>query len=133
MRGLNSIDSAPHPRSGFENPIETISRNAALCLFLTITFVCSAVQAAPIGEVEPNDTNSTANILAAGQFAQGRITSGPEFDLFAIPNVRTNQFYCILGSSDQVQPMASSSVFAAYFGGFGIEIGLKLGLFGLVL
>ena len=76
---------------------------------LSVSLLCSNAGAIPIGEVESNDSNSTANPLYPGQSGRGTILSGAEFDAWVVPLVKPGDFYCLLLSAitDSGDPVMS--------------------------
>lgn len=86
----------------------------AINLILIILISQSAI-AAPIGEVEPNNSLLQANILFPGQIGHGNISSGAEFDGWQIPNVHTDEFFCVLLNAIEAAPSGNDPVLSAYF------------------
>ncbi len=72
--------------------------------------VSSLAWAAPIGEVNPNESKSDAVPLARGQTGVGEISSGPDFDFWRIPNVLFGDKFYIMHSAEPQPPSALDPV-----------------------
>ena len=94
-----------------------ISKPLVVLLLLIVASLCSVknADASPSGEVEPNDTLLTTNVLLPGQFGQGNISSGPEYDGWLIPDVHTDEFYCILLNAIEAAPGTNDPVMTIFF------------------
>ena len=78
-------------------------------------FSTQCAGASPVGEVEPNDTLLTTNVLLPGQYGEGRILSGPEFDGWVIPNVHTDEYFCILLNAIEAGPGNADPIVSVYY------------------
>lgn len=84
----------------------------ALLLAVVVTALApgGTARAVAVPELEPNDVGLQANPLLPGQYAFGHILLAADYDVWVIPDVRTDQVVCALLSSlaDNGDPVLSA-------------------------
>ncbi len=86
-----------------------ITRYAVISL-LSIIINVGVSFADPVGELEPNDSKTSATQLFRGHTGVGNISTGADFDMWQIPNVHSGEKLYMLYSAEPQPPSAVDPV-----------------------